>query len=483
MKRNPKSRLGLAVGAALGVACLAPATSFGWSIDTENGALVADSAGDTLLFPIYTVAEGAKTAFSVTNTSMTQTVAAKIRFREQVHSMDVLDFIVVLSPNDKFDFWVTQGAETPRMAWNDNTCVVGPSSSGVQSFVPAGQNQFVETNEQMSVGHLEVLGMADLSQTTLAADALHNANGVPADCGALVAALGSQTEVAALIAGEYGGPLQDVDNVLVGRYVITDADGGIEAGSDAYAIRDTNFGLYAQSGRVCTTNCVTNIGAVLPGDQTTPTYAWSKDEWSHPHLGEMAFFTGFQTALTADWVGGDWSNNPANFVGVDWVISFPSKYTYLDYIAGKWTLLANTPAPISGTPSAWTGADTTDLCLLDNALDVYDTEEQETEEGVSVSPGFKTQYDICNELNVMTLYAEGQVPRPSVIQTSARRNAIQFTGLDAVRGWAAMELSWGPGANGGAIGGIVFTQRSTVDPAFANGSITELQKRQAPQPN
>ncbi|MCH5372914.1 MAG: hypothetical protein JJ992_02970, partial [Planctomycetes bacterium] len=162
-----------------------------------------------------------------------------------------------------------------------------------------------------------------------------------------------------------------------------------------------------------------------------------------------------------------------------------SKYTYLDYIGGKWTLLAETPDPIAGTDNAWTGADTTDLCLLDNALDVYDTEEQETEEGVSVSPGFQTQYDICNELNVMTLYGPGQDPRPSVIQTSARRTAIQFSDLDAVRGWAAMTLSWGPGANGGAIGGIVFTQRSTVDPAFANGSITELQKRQAqaPQPN
>jgi len=476
MKRNPKSALGMAVATALGVACLAPATSFGWSIDTQNGALVADSGGDTLLFPLYTVAEGAKTSFSVTNTSMTQTVAAKIRFREQVHSMDVLDFIVVLSPNDKFDFYVKQGSETPRMVWNDNSCVVGPSASGQQDFVPAAQNQFVETNEQMSVGHLEVLGMADLSATPLAAAALHGPDGEPANCNLVVQTLASQQGVADLIAGGAA----DVDNVLVGRYVITDAAGGIEAGSDAYAIRDTNFGLYAQTGRVCTTNCVTNIGAVLPGDQSVPTYAWSADEWSHPHLGEMAFFTGFQQALTADWVGGDWSNNPDNFVGVDWVVSFPSKYTYLDYIGGVWTLLAETPAPIAGTPNAWTAADTTELCLLDNGLSVYDTEEQETEEGVSVSPGFKTQYDICNELNVMTLYAPGQTPAPSVIQTAARRTAIQFSGLDAVRGWAAMDLSWGPGENGGAIGGVVFTQRSTVDPAFANGSITELQKRQLP---
>jgi hypothetical protein len=65
---------------------------------------VADSAGDTLLFPIHTTAQNATTSFSVTNTSDEQTVLAKIRFREQTQSMDVLDFYAILSPNDKFDF-------------------------------------------------------------------------------------------------------------------------------------------------------------------------------------------------------------------------------------------------------------------------------------------------------------------------------------------------------------------------------------------
>lgn len=509
MKRNPKLPLLVASATAIAAAALAPATSFAWSIDTAASALSADSAGDTLLFPIYTTAQGARTSFSVTNTSG-QTVAAKIRFREQEHSMDVLDFIVVMSPFDKFDFYVTQGSETPRMVWSDNSCVVGPAAGGMQDFVPAAQNEFVETNDQMSAGHLEVLGMADLNGVFVDADgakatmtagtglfslagaAEHDADGEPANCGLVVRALANQANVASIITALNGATpaAGDVDNVLVGRYVITDADGGIEAGSDAYAIRDTNLGLYAQTGRTCTDNCDANLtGVLLPTDQSTPTYAWSEAEWSHPHLGEMANFQGFQTALTATDVGGDWSNNPDNNVGVDWVVSFPSKYTYLDYVDASacggtgtskvWCLLKDTPTPIDGKAGAWTSANTTNLCLQDNNLDVWDTEEKVTEEGVSVSPGFQTQYDICNELNVLTVYGLGQEPRPSVIQTTARRTTIQFTGLDdAVRGWAALDLSWPVINQGGAMSGIVFTQRATVDPAFANGSITELQKRQ-----
>jgi hypothetical protein len=80
MMKMRKTRVSLALGAVLGAAALAPATSFGWSVDTTTGDLVTVSGGDTLLFPIYTTAANATTSFSVTNTS-SQTVLSKIRFR------------------------------------------------------------------------------------------------------------------------------------------------------------------------------------------------------------------------------------------------------------------------------------------------------------------------------------------------------------------------------------------------------------------
>ena len=69
MKKMRKSRVSMAVGAVLATAVLAPATAFGVSYDVDSSRVESDSGGDALLFPIYTTANGAKTSFSVTNTS------------------------------------------------------------------------------------------------------------------------------------------------------------------------------------------------------------------------------------------------------------------------------------------------------------------------------------------------------------------------------------------------------------------------------
>jgi hypothetical protein len=151
---------------------LAPAICFGVSFDinrnpaTGAGTIVTDSTGDSVLFPVYTTANNGATSFSLTNTSMVETVAAKVRFRDQVASRDALDFIVILSPNDKFDFYVMQNGGVPTAYWSDNSCVVGypgtvyddnkmlpfpdPSISGVPYADSA-------------VGHMEVIGMLNLN--------------------------------------------------------------------------------------------------------------------------------------------------------------------------------------------------------------------------------------------------------------------------------------------------------------------------------
>jgi hypothetical protein len=493
MMKMRKTRVSMALGAVLGAAALAPATSFGWSVDTGAGDLDTSSGGDTLLFPVYTTAASATTSFSVTNTS-SQTVLAKIRFREQIRSMDVLDFFAILSPYDKFDFWVERpnGDERPSMGWDDNTCVVGPAGDRVQFPAPS---PWVDTSEQMQLGHLEVLGVADLTNVytdgsgnfqqgsggdftiSIAGLAKHDSNGVPPGCATLVDAFASPQIVANMNSASVG---EDVGNVLVGRYVITGAGVGIEGGGDAIGIQDSDLGppnlpISAQSGADCLpSNCTQN-------------YEWDGAEWDHPHLGEMTNLAGFQDALTASNIAGDWSNNPVNDVGVDWVLSFPSKYAYLDIIdaadcAGgassgtEWCLLVDTQTT-NGNSGAWTDASTADLCVNDNGLRVFDTEESQASGNVNVSPGTRTTLDICNEMQVFTLAAVGDTPRDSVIQTAARRGVIEFENLDAARGWAEMGLNFNTQGDGTpAISGIIFTTRATEDPTINNGSITDLQK-------
>jgi hypothetical protein len=524
MKAMRKSRLGLAVGAALGAACLAPATSFGWSVNadpTGTGNIDTNSAGDILLFPIYTTANAgtadtpapASTSFSVTNTSAKETVVAKIRFREQAHSMDVLDFLVVLSPNDKFDFYVDQknGAARPTMHWTDASCVVGPSTSGTQEFPTP--SDFVETDEQMSVGHLEVLGMADLSKVcvtpsgeaskscgspniSLADAAKHGSDGEPANCGILVTTLADPDNVYTL---NSTSSLGDVGNVLIGRYLIDNgielADGfhiGIEGGNDAIGIKNSDVTL-ASNGYIRITS-----QSSTPCDDSkncSSYYAWDTLDWDHPNLSEMDGLAQFQTGLTADNVGGDWSNNPPNDVGVDWMLSFPDKYAYLDYIPESdcdgssgstkaWCLMYSTGTG-NGTNGVWTTSPsddylgTLDLCLGTSKVTIYDTEERNASSTVSVSPGAFTQFKVCDELNVFTVAASGETPKPSVIQTQDRRQIITFENLDAVRGWGLVDLPWhGPGdpPAGDAVTGLIFTTRATSSPTDQNGSLTDLQK-------
>jgi hypothetical protein len=515
-----KSRLNLAVGAVLGAAALIPATSFGWSVDTENGVLSTQSGGDTLLFPLYTTVFPATTSFSTTNTSE-GTIVAKIRFREQEKSMDVLDFIVVYSPYDKFDFTVSQGPGDvrPTMSWKDNTCLVGPGLGNTSVQFPA-PSQFVSGNEAMSVGHLEVLGMAEVSNVcTLGTQAFlcddpalpagaiswaeaakHDENGEPENCQVFVDWLASQRNVDTL---NIAAAATDVPNVLTGRFVVTGVGQGIEAGSDAIGIQDSNLTgdpvvISAQSNSECEANGTANCESF---------YAWDGREWDHPHLGEMENLENFQLALTAGNVAGDWSNNPANSVGVDWILSFPNKYAYLDYVpagncdggatsGSEWCLL-NTPNTGFGLPGAWTedgdGAPvpdpvpddysygTANLCLPDNQLDAWDREEQKASGNVNVSPGGRDTLDLCQELEIFTLAPEGASVEESVIQTPERRRTITFTNLDSIWGWAKLTLSWplnvqGVTDQGDAVTGLIFTTRNTDDPTINNASMTDLQK-------
>jgi hypothetical protein len=508
-----KSQLSMAVSAALAAACLIPSVSLGYSINTLAGApgtldtpgtLNTDSGGDVLLFPIYTTANGATTSFSVTNTSATQTVLTKVRFREQMHSMDALDFYVILSPSDKFDFTVSGGGANgrPVMSWKDNSCVVGPALGTADTLrsqeFPAAWTPYVAKDADLAVGHLEVLGLVALG-TAQAAQAKHNTSGVPANCGALRTAFADPVAVQTL---NKGGTFTDAGNVLVGRYVITVPNQGLEGGGDAIAIRDGNLAretvlgdgswhVTAQSGKLCADTALDSNGngTTAPEEmncRTNSLYAWDTKEWDHPHLGEIESLAAFDDALAATKVAGDWSNNPVNSVGVDWVMSFPNKYVYLDYVSGAWVLLSH-PKSIGAAADAtvdgtWTTQDKADLCLS-TKLNVYNTEELKASEQsvIEVSPGnlTTTSLDFCNELNVFTLSTGTDTVLDSVIQTTENRKVVTFPNLSVPRGWADLTIGWPTGGPGpGAVSGVIFTIRHTDDATINNASLTELQKFQ-----
>lgn len=117
-----KKRLSALLGtAALAAFASVPMQASAFSVDVDNNTLRTDDSGDALVFPFYSTSTnlnttlgavtGARSSFSVTNTSETEAIAVKIRFREQMYSQEIFDFIVFMSPRDKFDFAVRQASD------------------------------------------------------------------------------------------------------------------------------------------------------------------------------------------------------------------------------------------------------------------------------------------------------------------------------------------------------------------------------------
>jgi hypothetical protein len=439
--------------------------------------------------------------------------------------------MVVLSPYDKFDFSVGQGDPRPIMRWTkDNSCVIGPKApeQAAHAQMFPEHSEFVSSDGAMTVGHLEVLGLVSLDNVCLSTDgtplpfpavaglcipagisaaaaAKHDdTTGKPANCGVLQDLMGSPTKVS-ILKGDNPTPgasstasfTTPVLRSLIGRYVITDAAGGIEAGADAIELRHTNFGGDTNEANLLSAQSATPCSA---SGNCTSRYAWDTLEYDHPHFGEMANLANLEHALTAGTLSGDWSNNPDNYVGVDWIVSFPTKYAYLDYVEkGKchnsnvsdgsdttlgWCLKTPNPgwqnnplyAPVVHDDDVWTHDNTTETCLKSNPLAMYGQDEQEAS-SVNVSPG-GNQLNLCNEVNIFALADDSQTPRASVIQTSMRRTTINGA-VDAIRGWAQMGLNWvstPSDVNGGAVTGEIFTTRATTEPANNNGSLTDLKK-------
>lgn len=471
------------------ISALFPATTIALSVDVSSGAVSADDAGDALLFPLYTTAAGAASSFSVSSTSPLRTLAVKIRYREQEHSMSVLGLIVVLSPDDKFDFYVSQPGDDarPTLRWSDNSCVVGPDvgATSLQFPVPS---PFVDDAAAMSFGHVEVIGMADLSDAfldvnangledpgeSLAAAARHDSTGVPADCGLIVDAFSDRASVVRIIGAT------DVANVLIGRFLVTGTGVGVEGGGNATALRDTFAAPYlaAQSSETCdgSTSCPANgLG-----------YAWDDLEADHPHLGDAGAVRvdNLDRALGPDSLQADWSNNPANFVGVDWILTFPTKYLYLDRL--------NATCDAGSTGTTWClveelglhnpfGPPGSDLCR-DGSADVWDRDERLALPGVITIWG-GWHVELCDETTVLTFAELGDTPRNSLIQTADRRVVVNFENLSAVRGRAELRPNWywtglpAPGVpRPAATLGVAFTARATDDPTINNGSVTELSR-------
>ena len=547
MKALRKTQLSVALGAALATMAVAPLTAYGFSVvaDGTPQLIVGNDGGDALIYPFYTTVGNNTTAFSLTNT-YNKAIAVKVRFREQRYSMEVWDTIVFLSAGDKWDFFVKRNASgVPEVNIDpaDETCTMvppsGPNGNGFPT--PFRSSSLISAEDWAAgvatVGHLEVIGMMDLTNAyvdlsvngmnildiSLAQAIEAKNNGIAgyanlSGCDALRSVFGNSKTVASIQGAA------DAPNDLVGRWLINGGgSSGIEAGSEALPIQDLFGAAYfaAQSSELCsggTGNCAdgsfsgpaptkNGVAANIIKNQ----YSWSAQQLDHPHLGDTtnANLANIDQALEAQVLIGDWSNNPTNDVGADWITSFVTRYAYIDRLdcnkadGQEWCYVqaATVTAPVTtkyptrnpfidsslltpinvGTPTTSSYYATPVSCLR-GVLNVWDIDERRARPVASPDD----IYSLCNEINVFTIALEGDLVRDSLIQQNTgpfARQIMRFESLDAERGWAELELLWptlrstSPEiVRSAATMGNLFILRNTASPEQNNATLTNLQK-------
>ncbi len=285
--------------------------------------------GQVLLFPYYSVNGSQSTLISVVNTKNTAKVM-RIRFREGYNAREVVDFNLVLGPNDAWTATVfaLQQADGASILTRDGSCTSPdkpswtapfPGGGYQQAFYPfaydahnsdSGPTAITRTRE----GYVEVIEMAELRGALAAA-----ASGPqPLNC----------------------APFQQIDTFstdllppgggLHGNFAIVDVAEGTLFGGAATAIEDfspvtlfTDFGTpptlavgYSRGGEV---------DALVPSDGGYATLTYSTTAF--PAFGGP---NSISALLMADSVFGAMSREAGVGSHTEWVLTSPTKLFYTD---------------------------------------------------------------------------------------------------------------------------------------------------------
>ncbi len=434
----------------LGLAAAVAAATAGYSgVTTAAASGATNSLGDLVLVPYYTVREGFGTGIHLTNTS-DRTQVVKVRFRRGADSMDALDFNLIMSPKDAWTGFLNNDGDDIYLTSQDNTCTA-PAMTGGRFKMPDIYRVGAEE------GYIEMIAMGtpiDEDQA-IAVAALHDEDGVPADCAAVrsnffsggvatttrgvvdsLSTVGYEAGTTTLALSEY----EDSGNVLKISYFIRDADAGLEFGNDGVHVAD-----------FLTAPSITNQQyGIASGDPQGFDYP-DLDGGAPTVAADRGKYEELRTVLGGVSVINDWSANGDLNVGTDWVVTVPGQYTMVDLVA-YFAALNEVESPSFTTNDAAgdTGSDVTDYCTgasgcdnrdipLTATFDVYDREEQglATPEGdLVVSP------QLPGEIIRTLLPAEVNVVTWGVEPVLDSADAITVTVPDgSIYGWAELSVA------------------------------------------
>ncbi|MCX7553061.1 hypothetical protein OS175_04160 [Marinicella sp. S1101] len=152
--------------------------------------LSTDGSGQVLLFPYYNVKGGYNSIYSVVNNS-DEAKAIKVRFREGVNLVPVLQFNVYLSPRDVWTGVLTPTAPSDPQQEGTISVLHSTVDNSCAPFLHKAGEEFTAVNipatdSNQSIGRateglIEVLEMGVVVGTSAAA-LQHDSAGIPSDC-------------------------------------------------------------------------------------------------------------------------------------------------------------------------------------------------------------------------------------------------------------------------------------------------------------
>lgn len=337
--------------------------------------------GEALIVPFFSAEGGNATNLHIVNTTGL-TKAVKVRFIEGMNSEEVLDFNLYLSPEDHWSGTIAhvQGegreeSDNAVLITADNSCTV-PALGQARNLSSAAQGKYEVTDadvdgwtipadltdveagetivryqpftnfayvnngdstrlDRTREGYIEIIEMGTLDpEVGLGLAAVHDANGVPNDCGALVAAWSASPAGAWAIdatdeflddtttpVAEKGG--------LYGYATVLNVADGTAFGADAVAIEsltdDLTWNLHAAPG---------NTQPSLAQGQATSTV------FDGQNAVDSVFVDGIDAVSSlfmVDTMAHDFVVDPALNASTDWVITMPTKRFYVETGANPFT--------------------------------------------------------------------------------------------------------------------------------------------------
>ncbi|MEX0828120.1 MAG: hypothetical protein WD005_04120 [Haliea sp.] len=419
----------------------------------------SEGHGQALIYPYYTVEGGHDTYINLVNTT-TEYKAVKVRFVEAMNSQEVLDFNLYLSPGDHWSAVIVPNGEGAALKTPDTSCTVplALSSKAEGDFgttIPFRDITFegdsVDGLARTREGYVEIIEMGTLQGVADQTAAKH-VSGVPGDCKVLAAnwsaggkwlSTGANTDVGVPNGGLYG------------YGVLINVNEGTNATYDAVALDD----FISQSFDPSAGAIHFEPGIEDPSLNDASPFAQVLDSASFSVV-EAEFAEGVDAVsavLMHSTIMNDYVLEPEINAGTDWVVTFPTKKSYVNGTTAM--------APFTST---WSSAASTACETM--SITYYDREERDqTPDPLDFSPRpEQSSFALCKEANVLT-FNKSEVLTPS---SRVRQNLdVEFKNGWMELGFGGRELESLDGVTFGGLPTVGFAVQKYVNGTLVGGSV------------